>query len=222
MKAEKKTAKIIGYVIILALVFLCAFNITYSYFTATDQATGTLRFGNLNVRFAYGYGSGSVEVVDSDTLTVFPNASSVNIGDSFTLLLENGTDVSYLAFNSSSDSTSSYIRFRINAYKQNDGVLDLSTNYGQYFDFAGRNSSDIMRSVRTNGGETNAIYYVRSALATNSTMVFATGITLLSNAPISILNSELKITISFEAVQQANEAFRSVFNDGWGYHSSWT
>ncbi len=221
MKYTGKHIKILGLIVILTLIFLFAFNVTYSYFSAIDRVTGNIVFSNLNVRFAYR--SNNVDTVVNDTsLTIIPSASSGTIsrGSTFNLALSDGTEISYLAFNSSSDSCASYIRYRINAYKVNDGVEDTSINYGQYFQFEG--SLDVVREIRTVAGETNAIYYIKESVSANSRRVFASSITLLESAPVSILNSQLKLTITFEAVQSANKAFTVVFDDGWGYLNTWT
>ena len=221
MKRTGKQVKLLGILVILTLIFLFAFNVTYSYFTATDRVVGNIEFSNLDVRFAYR--SNNVDtVVDSESLSVIASASSGTIsrGSTFNLALTDGTDISYLAFNSSSDSCSSYIRYRINAYKVVNGVEDTSVNYGQYFQFEG--GLDIIREIKTVAGETNAIYFVSEAVAGNTRRVFADSITLLDTAPVTMLNSQIKITITFEAVQSANQAFTAVFNDGWGYLESWT
>ncbi len=122
-----------------------------------------------------------------------------------------------LQFRSSANSTSAYIRFRVNAYILNSsGEIINNTNYGQYFRL-NYGSAYVTYNTITNNSETNTIYYVTRALPSNTTYTFANSMTLLTNAPAEILNTDVKITITFEAVQASNEAYKSVFNDGWGY-----
>lgn len=221
VKKTSKQIKLLGLLVILILTFLFAFNVTYSYFTATANVAGNIEFANLDVRFAYR--SNNVDtLVDSDTLTVYPSASTGTIarGSTIYLATEDGDDIQYLAFNSSIDSTSSYIRYRINAYKVEDGTVDTSENFGQYFEFQG--SIDVTRRIQIVGGETNAIYYIEEEVAGNVTRVFASSIKLLETAPVSLLNSQINLTITFEAVQSENQAYLAIFNDGWGYLESWT
>lgn len=78
MKRTGKQVKLLGILVILTLIFLFAFNVTYSYFTATDRVVGNIEFSNLDVRFAYR--SNNVDtVVDSESLSVIPSASSGTI-----------------------------------------------------------------------------------------------------------------------------------------------
>lgn len=223
MKIKNKEIKIVGLFVILALIFLFAFNVTYSYFTSSYQVTGNINFSNLNVRFAYTTVSSPAApiVVDEATLTIRPSDSSGTIarGTTFQLALDNGTDLSYLAFNASNDSCSSYIRFRINAYKVEDSNIDNTINYGQYFEIDGNGFTS---SLQTVNNVTNTIYYMTNELNADQTVVFATGIKLLEEAPVELLNSQVRLYIEFEAVQSANQAYLSVFNDGWGYSANWS
>ncbi len=224
MKSTSKQIKLLGLMIILILSFLFAFNVTYAYFSASHRVTGNIYFADLNVRFAYS-ASGSITVLDEGetTLSIRPATNApISRGSSFNLALADGTAITYLAFNSSPDSCASYIRYRIDAYVVENGVEDTSVNYGQYFEFSGTGSNiDTEREVKTVAGVTNAIYFIQTTV-NSGTRTFASSITLLDTAPIDILNSQIKLTITFEAVQAANQAYLSVFNDGWGYSDSWT
>lgn len=223
MKIKNKEIKIVGLLVVLALIFLFTFNVTYSYFTASHQVTGDITFSNLNVRFAYTIVSSPASpiVVNDATLSVRPSDSSGTIarGTTFELALEDGTDLEYLAFNASSDSCSSYIRFRINAYKVVEGNLDNTINFGQYFEIEGNGFTS---SLQTVDGVTNTIYYMNNTISADQNLIFATGITLLENAPVELLNSQVRLYIEFEAVQSANQAYLAVFNDGWGYSAYWS
>ena len=220
MKKQSKQIKLLGLMVILILTLLFSFNVTFSYFTASADVAGEIDFANLDVRFAYR--SNHVDtVIDSDTLTVYPSAStgSITRGSTIYLATEYGADIQYLAFHTSSDSTSSYIRYRINAYKVVNDTIDKSENFGQYFEFQG--NIDVTRQVHTVSEETNAIYYIKEAVAGNVSRVFASSIKLLETAPVTLLNSQINLTITFEAVQSQNQAYLALFNDGWGYLESW-
>lgn len=221
MKKQSKQIKLLGLMVILILTFLFAFNVTFAYFTASADVAGEIDFANLDVRFAYRTNNVDT-IVNSDTLTVYPSAStgSITRGSTIYLATEDGADIQYLAFHTSSDSTSSYIRYRINAYKVVNDTIDKSENFGQYFEFQG--NIDVTRQVHTVSGETNAIYYIEEAVAGNVSRVFASSIKLLETAPVTLLNSQINLTITFEAVQSQNQAYLALFNDGWGYLESWT
>lgn len=220
MKNTSKQIKLLGLLVILTLIFLFAFNVTYAYFTASKRVTGNIQFSNLDIRFAYR--SNNVDtIVDTDTLKIYPSDSTgvISRGGTIYLATESGADIQYLAFSSTSDSTPSYIRYRINAYKVINETIDESVNYGQYFEFQGGNF--VTRRVLTVGNETNAIYYIEEEVAGNVRRVFASSIKLLETAPVALLNSRINLSITFEAVQSENQAYLSVFNDGWGYLESW-
>ena len=220
VKNTSKQIKLLGLLVILTLIFLFAFNVTYAYFTASKRVTGNIQFSNLDIRFAYR--SNNVDtIVNTDTLTIYPSESTgvISRGGTIYLATESGADIQYLAFSSTSDSTPSYIRYRINAYKVINETIDDSVNYGQYFEFQGGNF--VTRRILTVGNETNAIYYIEEEVAGNVRRVFASSIKLLETAPVALLNSQINLSITFEAVQSENQAYLSVFNDGWGYLESW-
>ncbi len=200
----------------------------FAYFTGTSDKSGDLTFGSLQVNFAYRAEGSGAEIVYDDVLNVIPSSDQIKRGDEFDICLmtdsgDRSSVINNLMFYSPSSSADSYVRFRVNAYVvKSSGNIDTSTNYGQYFRLIV--SADVSYQTITNGGVTNTIYYLNPTLGTtqNTYLTFATGMQLLNEAPLSILNTDIQITITFEAVQASNKAYLSVFDDGWGYSSSWT
>lgn len=234
IKRKRKEFKIIGLCVILALLFLCAFNVTYSYFTAISSITGQMNFYDLNVKFGRARGSTEFTTIEGATLVVAPNkiisdssaASIIARGDTFSLktLVNNAyVDVDYLYFRVEPNSCDSYVRFMLDAYKLNaDGTtVDTSVNYGQYF-LINNSTSAFTTKLITNSNVTNTVYYMTNALIAGANIYrFCDSITLLDSAPVDILDGKILLTISFKAVQKANKAYQSVFNDGWEYLDSW-
>ncbi len=215
MKHTSKNTNIITYIVILTLIVLCAFNITYSYFTSTATKKGDLTFANLDVKFSYTVGANSPIVIDTEEYEVIPS-SSIRRGVKFGFLTTDGQTISSLNFNTSRDSCDCYIRFKVDAFKTDDNT----TNYGRYFELS-VNSSFVSKKTIVGETETNVIYYMNDAISAGLNYSFATGMTLLANAPVEMLNSEFRVVITYKAVQSANEAYKSEFNDEWGYLESW-
>lgn len=220
MKLKSKKISIIGIIVIIALVFLCTFNITYAYFTSVANIEGNLNFGSLDVRFAY-Y-SGGVTTLESGetTMSVIPASnSSISRGSTFTFQTPEGQAITYLGFNSNSSCTS-YVALKVNAYKLVDGVADATTNYGEYFTLNSANNRIVLGNGT--GSQRDDVYYYTTAITANGFVEFAESMTLSNDAPVDLLNSSIEITITFKAVQQPNEAFKYAFGSEWGYLESWS
>lgn len=224
IKRQRQEFKIVGLCVIIALFFLCTFNVTYSYFTAVASINGQMDFYNLNVKYGYREKVDGVNnAVEDSTLIVSPNKDVIARGENFELLYDN-IAVDYLYFLINANSCDCYIRFTLDAYKvRSNNTLDTSVNYGQYFEI-GNKTAVFTKKIVTNSNITKAVYYMNNTLTAGdygNTYRFCDSITLLNNAPVDMLNGELRLTITFKAVQAANEAYKSVFNDGWGYLDSW-
>lgn len=224
IKAKKRQYRIVGLIVVVVLLLLCSFNVTYSYFTAVASINGTIDFLELNVKFGYTVGSGSSAVhtdMTGNSMVVAPNTSVINRGDTFGLKV-NSSNVSALYLTWTDDSCDFYIRFKLDAYKQNSSD---TTNYGQYFKLNySLNTGLLIREVKTNSGQTNAVYFIKNKLspANSEQSSFCDSITLLDTAPVEMLDGEIKLTLTFLACQSDNGAYKSVFGDGWGYYSQWT
>lgn len=222
IKRQRKEFHIIGLCVIIVLLFLCVFNVTYSYFTAQASVNGTQSFYNLNIKF--GYNDGSYNDVSGNTLVVTADKNTISRDEAFGLKVGDAA-VRYLYFSVANGSCNSYVRYMLDAYKVDDLGNPISTvNYGQYFniipDSSAASNTISNRQIVTNNGVTNAVYYMYNALTSNINR-FCDKIKLLDSAPVDMLDGNLKLTITFVAVQRDNEAFQSVFNDGWGYLNSW-
>ena len=220
MKLKDKKISIIGVIVIIALVFLCTFNITYAYFTSVANIEGNLNFGSLDVRFAYYDGNVTAFEDGVTTMTIFPASnSSISRGSTFTFQTQEGKPITYLGFNSTSSCTS-YVALKVNAYKLINGEADTATNYGKYFTLNSVNNRIVLGNGT--GSQRDDVYYYKTELTSNGFMEFAESMTLSNDAPIELLNSSLEITITFKAVQQPNEAFKYAFGSEWGYLESWS
>lgn len=221
MKQKSKKINIIGGVILIALVFLCTFNVTYAYFTSVANIEGNLNFGSLDVRFAY-YSNGTTTTLANGetTMNILPSFdASISRGSTFNFQTASGDAITYLGFQSNSSCTS-YIALKVNAYIMNSDAIDSSTNYGEYFLLNSSNNRIVLGSG--SGSQRADVYYFRSALTANGFVDFANSMTLSENAPVELLNSTVHITITFKAVQQPNSAYLYEFGSEWGYLESWS
>lgn len=223
IKSQKRNSIFQLIAVLCALILLCVGNVVYAYFSSTGAVKGNGNLTDFDVRFAY-LANSSVNVASSNILTVYPMASTgpISRGDSFKISVNGATEIQSLMINISENSSSAHVRLRIDAYKynSNSSTVDTSTNYGQYFDFTST-LSNLAREIKTTTECTNAIYFVTTSLIADAVHVFANGMKLLTTAPVSMLNSEIKIIITFDAVQSENMAYKSVFDDEWGYYSGW-
>ena len=114
------------------------------------------------------------------------------------------------------------------------------TNFGKYFFFESSTGYTNKNGVDKSGNKISNCYYVTSKMDKTSmynTCGIGNTLTLsdiyeydyesgeeivVDEIPMDIFGEELEIFISFEAVQVANKAFESVFNDERGYYGSWT
>ena len=226
MKQTTKQAKLLGLIVIFTMIVLCLTNVVHAYFSAINQVSGEITFGGNSVRFAYTYSTASTGYVDDDILVVYPVYSAgaeLKRGDSFGLQIVNGgttTNINKLSLNAQGGS--SYVRLWINAYIVKNSVLDTSVNYGQYFEFTNIYASAFETKIVDVNNETRKMYYLKSPISSGVLTEICTGLTLLTTAPVEMLDKSFNITINFDSVQVENQAFKAVFDDGWGYCSSWS
>ena len=222
MKQISKATKIIGVSIGLVLLFLCAFNITYSYFTARAVIDGQINFGSLDVKVTYLTTDNVIYQYPEGETTVTINVlggQTISRGSEFKMASLDGKEIRYLAFSGSG--TNSYVRFWVNAYKRSGESFDKSTNYGRYFTPV-VSSNVFTSSLKTVGSVTNNVYYITNAIGTAGVMGFAESMKFSADAPLELMDADVQIIITFEAVQASNKAYLSVFGDDWGYSNSWS
>lgn len=204
MKKTNKKINILGNILMIMLVFLCGFNVSYAYFTARATVEGSLTFYDLKFTFGYMLAGNNQAVSTGETeFWVSPSASNLLRGNEFNFKTQDGTQViERLGVMPNANNCDSYLRLKVNAFKMEksgDSYTESSdtTNYGEYIDLT------ITASV-TKGAD-NFYYFASPLSASSDIYVFATGATVSINAPADITDSYLKITIVFEAVQ-ANTA----------------
>jgi len=219
-RSNSKELNILTFVIVTMLAFLCIFNITYSYFTASAILNGNSNFGNIKVNFYYTTASGNAIVednattadTDESTLVVNP-VGTVRRGTPFNIQY-NSAQLTGVGFKADTSSCGVYVRFWIDAYLLDDnGDPDTSENYGIYFSFVYDNKVAVENTERVDNeltyDETNITYFCPSAIASGGNYIAFDQLVLLDTAPQEMMGGTIRITIKFEAIQSTNGACQS-------------
>ena len=243
MKQSKKHLHTFATFVLLVFALLCITRVTYSYFTATAKKSGSMSFSTIDVSFMYyedvnGFNSVTVAKQangQANSLKIVPSTGTIARGVPFEFnLASSGARIYNLSIQSGGCDV--YVRFWIDAYIKTGNTLG-TTNYGKYFlleegaskPYTKQNSSSLSSTcyygkIRLGDDTENGIY---------PTLTLGNTLTLsdlyddmsgeLSDAvPVELMGEQLEISISFEAVQAANKAYSSVFNDTKGYYKSWS
>ena len=208
MKAKNKKTNIVGIIIALMMVFLCAINVTYAYFTTQHSVQSTGNFPYMSVMW---YIDKTQQLTEETTISITPSIDKINRGDSFTF--ENTGAVSIYV-----TGVSAYVRFWVDAYVVTDvsqGTIDTSQNFGKYFELD-IDANEVARYQKAS----NNIYYMIQPIS-NSAQQVASSITFALNSPDILMTKTLQISISFDAVQAQNKAYKKVFDDSKGYYADW-
>ena len=204
MKIVHKKLNIIGAILMVMVVFLCAFNVTYAYFTARATVEGNLTFYDLNLTFGYVQSNSNQAVSTGQTaFTINPNADNVLRGQAFGFQLTDGTALKNVSIMSNAKSCNAYVRVKVVAVKMKDATTadDDTTDYGKYITLT------TPSTVATNTTDsTDYWYYVRGQVRTSGTIEIATAATISIDAPADVTNGYLKITLVFDAVQATTAA----------------
>ena len=202
-----------GGILLVMLVFLCAFNVTYAYFTARATVEGNLTFYDLNLTFGYRIsGNNSTTSTGSTEFQIYPDNDNVLRGVPYAFKLKAGSAISGVYLCSTKTSCNAYVRIKVKAVKMklsgNSYVADDdTTDYGQYIKLTTPSSV-----LQNSADSSDHWYYVKDPLRTNNSTPLATAATISTDAPADVTNSYLKFTLVFEAVQQNTEAVK----DTWG------
>ena len=234
MKTKINGFKIIVSLVLLIIAVISFINVSYSYFSSSASKAGQMSMGDLDVSFVY-QAAGSIPNTVSNSVTLVSATDTIDRGTACGLKIWNSqknefSQISYLQIINEEDSCDVYVRFWIEAYVLKSGVADTSKDYGKYFALT---RPDTLPSVNnfTRATSEPYCYYIEKSLASDEYISLGNELTLqdISTAdpvPTKLLGEELQIRISFEAVQKANEAFKSVFKvtneDKKGYYSGWT
>ena len=230
MKQRTISYKLLLTLVLLIIAVLCVTNVTYSYFTSTSNTNGQVSFSDLNVRFVYREKEdSSLMPSDSSTIQLYSASGPIQREVPFQFALTSGgTAIEYLRIQNMLGSCECYVRFWIDAYVVKNGVVNTSVNYGKYFFLANET-----HYTRTNSSVENSwCYFFTESMTASATSSRTLGNTLVlkdisatDTVPVTLLGETLKISISLEAVQKANQAYLSVFGDAddtRGYLTSWT
>ena len=216
-------------VILLMLAVFSVVGAVSSYFSASTHKDGTLNFSKLDVEFAYKDDNGQLRKINNGaelgTLTLYPKVETVIKNEAFELMVEGATDsIDSILIMNNENSCSTYVRFWIEAYiVDSDGNLG-TTNYGKYFLL-----NDSEEYTKDNSSVANAdCYYIINAIDAENTVDLGNQLKISDlpgdAIPDVLLGTKLKVTISFDAVQSANEAYKDVFggqSDVKGYYTNW-
>ena len=102
----------------------------------------------------------------------------------------------------------------------------IIVDYAEYFELgrlsgnAYSYSGNITRQVKNVNGKNYVAYFYNSKINRNeSRFLNINAIKMLSTAPNELLDSDVVVFISLEGVQATNGAYKSVFNDNYGYYN---
>ena len=142
MKQQIKKSHILITLVLLILAVICVTNVTYSYFTATDEIDDNIGFGDLNVQFVYSYSDFEFEETgeNSGKIELYSATGPIAFGAPFDLGIavtqgQNTTiqAIDYIAVKNLDNSSDCYARFWITAYIVRGDVVDTTVDYGKYF-----------------------------------------------------------------------------------------
>lgn len=229
MKQAKKHFNLFVSIALLLLAVVYLTNITYSYFTTSHNAGGSIVFSDLDVQFYYKETSLEDDAItkEENTIELYSATSAISIGSPFQVALTaGGTAIYHIGFQATQNSCDAYVRFWIDAYiVKQDKTLDKTVNYGKYFLLP---QSELYTNTNSSVS-TSSCYFGVQAITQRVGLVIGNTLTLTDlegdPVPVEILGETIQITISFEAVQKANQAYLSAFgdvDDTKGYLKSWS
>ena len=226
MKQVKKHLNLCVSLVLLILAVVCLTNITYSYFTTSSKTNGNFTFGNLDVNFVY-YEDSIPKDEGGNTISLYSSTGAIAIGTPFKLAkAANGAEITNLVITNNSNSCECFIRFWIDAYIIDDDIVDKSVNYGKYFVLPSESTEENQLYYTNLGGSApnSGCYFGIVSIGPNVGIELGNTLTLVDaadNILANILGETIQISITFEAVQKANKAYLSVFNDEKGYYLDW-
>ncbi|MBO5954476.1 MAG: hypothetical protein J6Q13_00725 [Clostridia bacterium] len=228
MKQAKKHFNLCVTLVLLIFAVICLINITYSYFTTASKTNGNFTFGNLDVNFKY-FESGNSEGKDEsgNTISLYTSTGAIEIGTPFKLSKSaGGAEITNLSITNEYNSSACFVRFWIDAYIIDGDTVDKSVNYGKYFVLPTESTEENPLYYSNQGGSVSdsGCYFGIMSIDPMISIYLGNTLTLVDaadNILANILGETIQISITFEAVQKANKAYLSVFNDERGYYLDW-
>ena len=99
-------------------------------------------------------------------------------------------------------------------------------DYAEYFELGRLNgnaytyNTNVTRQVKTVNDQNYVAYFYNSKLNRNESIYLRiNAIKMLSTAPNELLDSDVVVFVTLEGVQATNGAYKSVFNDNYGYYN---
>lgn len=233
MKSRTNSFKLIVSLVLLMMAVFSFINVSYSYFSSKTSRKGQFTMHDLDVSFLY-QAVGSIPNTVSTSVTLAAATDTIERGVAFNFKIWNSqknefSEINYLQIANEENSTDCYVRFWIEAYVLKSGEADTTVDYGKYFALTRQATLPSVNNF-TRATSEPYCYYIEQSLASEEYISLGKELTLqdvsaTDPVPTKILGEELQIRISFEAVQKANQAFKSVFKitetDKKGYYSGW-
>lgn len=258
MKKITKEIKIVTTLVILMLVFLCSFNIVYSYFTSVVFTDANIDFYALNVNMFYS--EDSQTVIENQTQLYPSGPLSRNLAISLKSTPTSKTNIESIGIKSTEDSCDAYVRLYLEVYKVKqiseavyyidskgnyvsetgvyvnevgEEVLKQNIDVGEVVDYAeyfslgyyeGKNfveeNLNVERQENEVGGKNFVTYFYTDKLESGGNRgLRINAIKMMSSAPNELLDSDIVIYLTMEAVQAKNNAYKIVFDDNYGYYN---
>ena len=230
----------VSMLLLIAAVF-SAINVSYSYFTSKASKSGELQMGAMLTYFRYTTDSGGSKV--ETKLELIPD-DEIEIGVPFKVGKEKsggGVDrIKNISIFNDQSSCECYARYWIEAYVVDSEILDGTVDYGRFFSIKTYSIIGGQGVVRGNA-DNNYCYFVKLPLGTNTAErdnyvnlsneseitltlqdIVDDSETLIEAVPTELLGEKIEIYLSFQSVQNANQAYKAVFDDDRGWYSAWT
>lgn len=227
----------IMYVLLILMIASLSIGSTYAYFSAIATANGTLSMGKIEIEWVDNNKNATIKYLFDDNTTEDTNeALSISIsgrlkrGDYTQILSKDseGNDVPIkLEISNANGLVSAYCRMKITAtYKQIDGTVTPCSNEWLQLALADEDDPN-NKTFITNldngwvfneydkyyyyGIVSNDVYILRE-LEAGAGQLVADYLYLSSDVPSSLLGSEMHIILTLEAVQTANNAYKTLWN----------
>lgn len=150
MKYINKEIKIVTLCVILTLIFLCSFNVVYSYFTAAKGIEANIQFANLNVYMQYREEHGGEYISISNKKQFYPTMPlNRDMATSLKSDPESTNEIDTIVVRSDSGAVSAYVRFYLEVYK----VHQTTTGEVLYIDSKGNFVNESGTYVNSEGEE---------------------------------------------------------------------
>ncbi len=233
MKQKSRYSKLYAILALLALLFLLCINVTSAYFSAQKRLEETSSMVDLSAAWMCTHDDGSkILSATNNIVEVEPSTGTITRGQFFGFNIVDGdTKINDCTLGFNVSGCPAYVRFWVTAYPIVGENVVTDINYGKYFTLdVGtaaimelKENPDNLEDEENEIYETNNIYYLKQAVGAyvgSGSRGVISQMKLNEDAPASVMGKTFQIRIHFEAVQAANQAYKTVFND-WKSYVTW-